>query len=153
MVTQTFEIKINAPAARVWHTLWDKKNYSQWTKHFSEGSRMESDWEVHGKTYFLGKDGRGMLATITQLEPNKVVMFEHKAEVKDGKELPESDLMKKYKGNYELYELKEAGDVTKLTVKVFMPKEYMEHMQNGFEKGLEEVRGMAEANNHSVKIL
>ena len=157
MTTQTFEIKINAPAERVWHTLFDKKTYGEWTKHFApdgdSGSRMESDWEVNGVTRFTDKHGNGMTSTIKQLEPNKVVLFEHNGVLIEGSKIPYEKTAEQFKGAYELYELRESGDVTKLTVKIMMPNDHADMMKKGFERGLEEIRGMAEANNHAIKIL
>ena len=41
-----FKIEIDAPAKRVWFSLWDDFFYRDWTRVFCEGSYMLTNWEL-----------------------------------------------------------------------------------------------------------
>ena len=59
-----YKTKINASPKKIWNILWDDETYRKWTSVFSEGSYMESDWKVGGRTLFLDGKGNGMVSTI-----------------------------------------------------------------------------------------
>lgn len=139
MKTITFTTEIHAPIEKVWEALWNKDAYTEWTKHFVPGSYYESDWQIDGKTLFLGPDGNGMFATITKLEKPYEVIFLHKGEIWDGVE-KESFAQ----GAFEKYLLTESNGSTMLTVSVDVDEHYEDHMDEGFSKGLEEVKRIAE---------
>ena len=139
MKTITFTTKINAPIEKVWEALWNEDSYKEWTKHFVPGSHYVSDWQIGGKTLFLGPDGNGMFATITKLEKPSEVIFLYQGEIWDGVE-KESIA----EGAYEKYMLIESNGSTTLTVSVDVDEQYEDHMNEGFFKGLEEVKRIAE---------
>lgn len=139
MKTISFEKKINAPVEKVWEILWNDDTYREWTKHFMPGSHYESDWKIGGKTLFLDPDRNGMFATITKLEKPYEVIFNHQGEVLNGVE------SKTYpEGSFEKYLLHESDGITTLTVSVDVEDEYKDDMNEGFIKGLEEVKRLAE---------
>jgi uncharacterized protein YndB with AHSA1/START domain len=142
MKTISFTTEINASAEKVWETLWNEESYKTWTKHFVEGSHYHSDWQLGGRTLFLGPDGNGMYATISKLNKPYEVDFLHKGEIWDGVE-KESVAQ----GAYEKYLLTETGNTTLLTVYVDVDPVYEDHMLEGFTKGLDEVKKMAERNS------
>jgi uncharacterized protein YndB with AHSA1/START domain len=144
MKTISFTIKINAPINKVWNTLWNDETYREWTKHFIPGSFYESDWELGGKTLFLGPERDGMYATITKLEKPSVVIFNHLGEIVNGVESQQYE-----KGAFEKYQLNEADGITTLTISVDIVDEYEQNMNEGFTKGLEEVKRIAENNRQS----
>ncbi|MDD2314562.1 MAG: SRPBCC domain-containing protein [Proteiniphilum sp.] len=139
MKTITFTTEIHAPIEKVWEALWNEDAYTEWTKHFVPGSYYESDWQIGGKTLFLGPDGNGMFATITKLEKPYEVIFLHKGEIWDGVE-KESFAQ----GAFEKYLLTESNGSTTLTVSVDVDEQYEDHMDEGFSKGLDEVKRIAE---------
>src|SRR5690606_10293405 len=139
MKTISFEKKINAPIEKVWEALWNNENYREWTKHFIPGSYYESDWEVGGKTLFLDPDRNGMVATITKLDKPYEVIFNHQAGLTNGVESENYG-----EGAFESYLLSETDGVTTLTVSVDLNEEYDHEMDEGFHKGLEEVKRIAE---------
>lgn len=139
MKTITFKTEIQAPVEKVWEALWNEDTYKEWTKHFVPGSYYVSDWQIDGITRFLGPDGNGMVATITKLEKPYEVIFLHQGEIWDGIE-KESIA----EGAYEKYVLIESDGSTTLTVSVDVNDQYEEHMNEGFSKGLEEVKRIAE---------
>jgi hypothetical protein len=146
MKTLQFTKDINAPARKVWDTLWNETTYSQWTNAFNPngGSMLQSDWEVGGRTLFLDGKGNGMVSTIkTKNEPYDIV-FEHLGEVADGKEDTTSEKVKSWAGSLEEYHLSENNGVTTLKASVQTGEEWEEMMNNGFTVGLEEVKRLSE---------
>lgn len=149
METLSYETIINAPLQKVWDVLWGPETYSEWTQFFSPGSisKMKSDWKVGGKTYFLSAEGGGMVSTIDSLdEPNQIV-FKHLGMVDgNGVEDTQSKEVMEWSGCYEKYFLTDLDGKTKLHAEVQVEKDWEEHMNTGFTKGLEVVKNLAEKN-------
>jgi uncharacterized protein YndB with AHSA1/START domain len=146
MKTLQFTKEIKAPAQKVWDTLWNETTYSQWTNAFNPngGSTMKTDWKVGGKTLFVDKNGNGMISTIkTNNEPYDIV-FEHKGEIMNGTEDTTSEKVKSWAGSLEEYHLSESNGITTLNASVQTGEEWEEMMNNGFTKGLEEVKRLSE---------
>ncbi|MGE8530032.1 MAG: SRPBCC family protein [Acinetobacter guillouiae] len=141
----SYEILIEATPQKVWQVLWNPDSYSQWTYYFSPTSSIYSDWKVNGKTLFLDADRNGMVSTIEQMEDFKVMIFKHLGVVRKGVEDFDSDELKKWSGSLEKYFLEDLHGKTRLRVELESPKEYMEMMENGFKKGFEIVKQLAEA--------
>ena len=145
MITLSFEKKIHAPAQKVWDILWGNETYNQWTKHFNPESSMQSDWKINGRTYFSDASKKnGMVATIIKMEEPKEVVFQHIGILKDGEEDVASDDAKSFAGALESYRLIEEDGVTTLIGSCETFPQYEEMMKSGFEKGFEEVKGLAE---------
>lgn len=147
METLSYETIIDAPQQKVWDILWGPETYNEWTKFFnSSGSYMKSDWRVGGKTYFVDSNNEGMVSTIDSLdEPNQIV-FKHLGMIKDGVEDTESMEIKQWSGAFEKYFLIDFDGKTKLHAEVQTEKDWEEHMNTGFTKGLEIVKTLAEGN-------
>ncbi|WP_346237219.1 SRPBCC family protein [Niabella insulamsoli] len=145
-----FSMVINAPLEKVWETLWNDDSYRKWTASFNPGSYMESDWKVGGKTLFLDADRNGMVSTIQQLEPPKLVTFSHYGELRQGVEDITSERVKSTAGAIERYELEPNGGGTLLKVTVQVPGEYEEMMNEGFTKGLEQLKDLSEQTENAV---
>lgn len=144
METLSYETVIDAPLHKVWDILWNADSYAEWTQFFSQGSTMRSDWKVGGKTYFVDADNNGMVSTIDSLdEPNQVI-FKHLGTVKNGVEDTESMEVKQWSGAFEKYILIDLEGKTKLHAEVQVEKNFQDLMNNGFTKGLEIVKNIAE---------
>ncbi|PIF46345.1 activator of Hsp90 ATPase-like protein [Chryseobacterium sp. 52] len=145
METLSYEIVINAPQQKVWDILWNSETYTEWTQFFGSGSEMKSDWKVGGKTYFLNPEGEGMVSTIDSIdEPNQII-FKHLGMVdKEGHEDLHSKEIMEWSGCFEKYILINLDGKTKLHTEVQVEKDWEEHINNGFIKGLEIVKGLAE---------
>ena len=139
-----FETDINAPADKVWNALWNDQNYTDWTSGFSEGSTMKSDWQIGGRTLFVDPENNGMIATITDLEPNKKVHFKHIGHIMKGVEDTESDEVKDFAGAMETYDLQENDGVTHLVMSVDVTEKWEEMMTDGFTKGMQRIKELAE---------
>lgn len=146
METLSYETVINASKEKIWDVLWGAETYGEWTQFFAPGSQMKSDWKVGGKTYFVNTEGEGMVSTIDSLEKPDQIIFKHLGMVdKDGNEDTESMEIKQWSGCFEKYILIDYDGRTKLHVEVQTEKSWEEHMNNGFTKGLELVKNMAES--------
>lgn len=139
-----FNISINAPREKVWKILWDDKTYRKWTAPFSEGSYMESDWKIGGKTLFLGSEGNGMVSTIDQLKENEFLSFKHLGMIKDGKEDLESEEIKKWSGLLETYALEYSENQTFLSVDLDIGDDYKVYFIETFPKALKIVKELSE---------
>lgn len=146
MKTLEFTKEIHAPAQRVWSVLWDEATYPIWTNAFNPGgsSRMQTDWQVGGKTIFSDGSGNGMVSTIhSKREPYDIV-FKHLGEIRDGVEDTTSEKVKSWAGTLEEYHLSEQNGITTLTASVQTGGDFETMMTNGFTKGLEEVKRLSE---------
>lgn len=147
METLSYEIIINAPKEKVWGVLWNENTYSEWTKFFNPNSSsfMKSDWKVNGKTYFTNAEGAGMVSTIDSLEKPDQIVFKHLG-MRDeaGNEDTESMEVKQWSGCFEKYFLIDFDGKTKLHAEVQTEKDWEEHMNTGFTKGLQIVKELAE---------
>ncbi|MBI1933329.1 MAG: SRPBCC domain-containing protein [Ignavibacteriales bacterium] len=139
-----FNISIKAPREKVWKILWDDKTYRKWTTPFSEGSYMESDWKIGGKTLFLGSEGNGMVSTILQLKENEFLSFKHLGMIKDGKEDLESEEIKKWSGLLETYALEYSENQTFLSVDLDIGDDYKVYFIETFPKALKIVKELSE---------
>lgn len=139
-----FSKEINAPVQKVWDILWTTDTYGKWTRFFTDGSRMESDWQVGGRTVFLDPDNNGMIATITELDVPRKVYFSHQGQIIKGVEDTTSDEVKAFAGAMEKYDLEEKDGITYLEMSVEVFEDFEEMMINGFTKGIAEVKRLAE---------
>lgn len=144
METLKYETRIHAPIHKVWDLLWSGDTYTQWTQFFTPDSRMDSDWEINGKTYFTDGSGNGMVSTIKSLNAPFEVVFSHLGIIKDGVEDTQSREIKEWSGAEEQYFLRAVDEnTTQLQVIVHTQQEYSAHMNNGFNKGFEVLKELA----------
>ena len=139
-----YKTKINTSPEKTWNILWDDETYRKWTSVFSEGSFMESDWKVGGRTLFLDGKGNGMVSTIDAIEPNKFMSFKHLGMIKDGVEDYDSEDVKKWSGSNENYILKSIGDETELLIELDLDDEYKDYFGETWTKAFEIIKSLAE---------
>ncbi|HEY9260862.1 SRPBCC domain-containing protein [Chitinophaga sp.] len=141
----TFNTSINAPRNRVWEILWGEQTYPAWTAVFAEGSKMETDWQVGGRTLFVNGENNGMVSTIAAKVPNEYLSFKHLGYIENGVEDFSSDKVKAWAGSLENYTLKDADGQTAVLVEVDIDEEYKDYFLNAFPKALDKVKELAEA--------
>ncbi len=150
METLSYETIIDAPLQKVWDILWGPETYSLWTQYFGAGSSvMKSDWQVGGKTYFLNEKGDGMVSTIDSLDEPRQIIFKHLGMTENGIEDTQSKEVMEWSGCFEKYFLTDLDGKTKLHTEVQVDKEWRDHMDTGFTKGLMVVKNLAEGVNRS----
>ena len=158
MKRKQYETRINAPRERVWDILWGEQSYMEWTSAFTEGSKVETDWEEGGKVLFLNEENEGMIARIEEKKAPEKMVFKHLGMVdKDGNEDLESENVKAWSGAEEIYILKENGQQTDLLVKIDLDEGYEEFFDKAWPKAFEKLKDLAESKKQesrkiSVKI-
>src|SRR6476660_1320870 len=113
-----FTIDINAPAEKVWYSLWDQENYKNWTSAFCEGSYVVTDYKEGSKAHFLSPSGEGMFSLISINKPFETMSFNHIGILKNFEEQPIDDETKLWSGCEERYELAESNGKTTVKASV-----------------------------------
>ncbi len=144
----TFTTLINAPAEKVWFCLWNKANYENWTKVFSEGSHARSDWNKGSRIHFLSPECSGMFSDIIEMIPNVQMSFNHLGEVKNSEEQGVND---EWKDSEESYYLSEENGVTTLKTILKIDEKWQDFFNDTFPKALDLVKKDAE--NGTVKLI
>lgn len=144
MERKQFKIEIDAPNEKVWKILWGDNTYPEWTSVFSDGSRVETDWEEGSKVLFLDGKGEGMVSIIAQKIPHEVMSFKHLGTVKNGVEDLDSERTKEWSGALENYVLKSVDGKTELVVDMDITAEFAEYFINTWPKALDKVKELAE---------
>ncbi|BCY28885.1 SRPBCC domain-containing protein [Flavobacterium okayamense] len=144
----TFTTIINAPAEKVWFCLWNKCNYENWTKVFSEGSTAVSDWKKGSRIHFLSPECSGMFSDIIEMIPNVQMSFNHLGEVKNAEEQEVND---EWKDSEESYYLSEENGVTTLKTILKIDEKWEDFFNDTFPKALELVKEDAE--NGTVQLI
>ena len=146
METVSYHIVISAPKNKIWDVLWSPETYGIWTKFFHPDSHMKTDWQVGGKTFFMDSNGNGMVSTIESMDEPHSIVFQHLGTLKDGVEDTKSRDVESWSGAQEKYFLIALEDGTvKLQSEVQIEDEWKEMMDNGFTKGFQKVKELAEA--------
>ena len=140
----TFKAIIDTTPEKLWNILWDDASYRKWTSAFFEGSNMESDWKVGGRTLFLDKSGNGMVSTIDAIEPNKYLSFKHLGMINNGVEDLDSEEVKKWSGSNENYILNPIGESTELSVEQDLDEEYKESFNDSWQKAFDLIKSLVD---------
>lgn len=148
----TFSIDIKAPKDKVWYALWDDENYQNWCSVFFEGSYTISDWKEGSKIYFVAPNGGGMSSKISINKPFDVMSFNHYGEVKDFKELPETEETKSWTGSEEHYDLTENNGITTVKVSLDTLESHADYFNETFPKALQKVKEIAETDTKSITV-
>ncbi len=145
MYTLHFSITINAPAEKVWKTLWTDETYRQWTSVFMEGSYALSSWQQGARVHFMAPGGEGMFSEIVKKVPNEQMSFRHLGSMKGGKEQPPTEETKLWEGAREEYTLKQNGASTEVSVLVDSVDEHKRHFEEKFPDALARLKEISES--------
>jgi hypothetical protein len=144
MIKKQFKIEINAPREKVWDVLLGETTYPEWTKAFSESSRVETDWKKGSKALFLDGNNHGMVSEIAENIPNQFLSIKHLGEVVNGTEDTTSEKIKKWSGALENYTLKSTNGKTVLIIDMDITEEYVEMFSAMWPKALQKVKEISE---------
>jgi len=140
-----FNILINAPREKVWHTTLDDATYREWTSVFMEGSHAVTDWQKGSKALFLGPGGKdGMVSRIAENIPNEYLSIQHLGEIKDGVEDTTSEKVQQWTGAFENYTLKTINGQTEFSVDCDMAEDYVDMFKDMWPKALAKLKEVAE---------
>lgn len=147
METLNYEKVINAPIQKVWDLLWNSETYPKWTQFFMQDSLFITDWKIGGKTYFVDQEKNGMVSTIKTLDEPFEIIFSHLGTVKNGVEDTMSRAVEEWSGAEEKYFLRAIDEhTTELRAVTHVDKNSIDFMNNGFNKGFELIKNLAEEN-------
>jgi hypothetical protein len=140
-------IDIRASKEKVWQILTDQKYLLQWYAAFSAGSRAETDWQTGSKAIFQDDSNCGLVAHIVENKYAEKLIIEYDGEMINGKEVYDSPAAQAVKGGLECYYLRPDGDITHLAITCDMGEEYFQMMSDAWEKALDKIKKMSEAND------
>nr|WP_262895931.1 SRPBCC domain-containing protein [Marivirga aurantiaca] len=144
-----YEIKIEAPAEKVYNTMLDDKHYREWTSVFSPGSYFKGSWEKGSKIYFLGADEEGneggMLSMIKENIPNEFVSIEHIGLIGNGEEITTGPEVQAWAGALENYSFESKNGSTLLKIDVDTNKEFKSYFEDAWPKALEKLKSICKS--------
>jgi hypothetical protein len=144
--TLHFSIIINAPVERVWHTMFDDDAYRHWTSAFCQGSYFIGSWQQGGTIRFLSPSGDGMIATIAQNQPYKLMSIKHLGFVFNGVDDLVSDKVSSWAPAYENYLFRAVPDGTQLLIEQEVAQDYVQFMSDTWPKALNKLKQLCEGN-------
>lgn len=146
MTTLHFNICINAPASKVWSTLWDDASYPQWSSVFAAGSRARSDWEEGSPVHFTDQAGNGIYSIIHKKVLHHHMCFVNMCELFEGRMqvVDERTSALEWSGAMENYWLNEKNGITKLWVEMQVSKADAVVFAEKFPAALQKIKQLAE---------
>ncbi|MFY0483881.1 SRPBCC family protein [Flavobacterium sp. PLA-1-15] len=139
-----FKITIDASREKVWDVLWGEDTYPVWTAPFSEGSKVETDWQEGSKILFLDASDRGMVSRVKENRPNEYMGIEHLGYYDKGNEVYDTPEVKSWAGSTENYTLLTVDGKTELTVDNDTSPDHKEMFEKIWPKALDIVKELAE---------
>ena len=125
--------------------MWSEKYYTAWTAPFSEGSRVETDWQEGSRVFFVNENGEGMIAVIDKKQRPELMSFKHLGmRDKDGREDYDSEKVKKWAGAEETYYYILECDSTRIRVEMDIDDEYLDFFNRTWPLALKKIRELSE---------
>lgn len=146
-----FNIKINAPATKVYDTmlgLTNKSTYESWTSMFNPTSTYDGSWNKGSKILFIGTDEKGekggMVSEIADNIPNRFVSIRHLGVLKGDEQITEGSEVEQWAGGLENYSFEESSGTTVVKVEMDSVEDYIEYMNQTYPKALEKLKEICE---------
>jgi uncharacterized protein YndB with AHSA1/START domain len=145
-----FEIKINAPKAKVWDTMLRHGTYEKWVSAGWGSSTYEGEWKRGSRIKFFGTDesgadAGGTVAEIVDIKPREHVLAKHVAMLTvGGAEDTESEMAKGWIGITENYYFTEEGGATTLRVEIKTYPAWADMFRDGWPKALAKLKELCE---------
>lgn len=144
MKTLTYKIEIQAGQDKIWESLWNKENYTKWTKPFSEGLYFKTESFSEGSEIrFFAPNGDAMISNIINLQPKEYVAFEHLSMMHNG-EISSFNKDGETNQYFESYRLIENKNSVTLIAKVNTLESEEKSMNKTFSKALQIVKELSE---------
>ncbi len=147
-----FSIDIKASKEKVWYSLWDDDNYQNWTSAFCEGCYTISNWEQGSKILFLMPNGSGMSSVVNINKPFETMCFKHLREIKEFREMPETEESKLWSGSDERYDISESDGFTTVSVSMDIVDSHAQYFKETFPKAMQKLKEIAEAETKSITV-
>lgn len=144
---EQFKITIDASREKVWTSLFDDKNYREWTAAFAPGSWADTDWKKGSKAFFMDEHKDGMSSIIEDSVPNEFMSIKHIGGVVKGVEQLNRPEDEAWRGAHENYTLKENNGKTDLIIDLEMDgidEKMADYFKETWPKALDKVKAIAE---------
>ena len=137
-----FSIEINAPAPRVWDTLWQDETFREWASIIDPETYMVGELKEGNELQFISAaSGYGVTSLVEKLVVGEFLRLRHRADTQDdGKRARENE----WTGGEESYSLAEKEGTTTLTVAFDVPPELEEMFRVSYPKAMERIKVLAE---------
>ncbi len=143
-----FDIKIQAPAAKVFRAVTDEQLYREWASEFNPGSFFEGSWQKGEKILFLGlsKENKreGMLGYIVESIPNKQLSIKYAGFVDGDNEITDEKLTQGWAGAMEEYYFEEREGETIFKVEIDVNDQYYDFFSSTWPKALKKLKEISE---------
>lgn len=143
-----FEISIGASPEKVYKTVIDKEQYTEWTSEFNPTSHFKGSWEKGAKIVFLGTDSNGniggMVSRIKENLTNKFISIEHLGIIKNGEEIMTGKEVEPWVGATENYTLTPLNGKTKFEVNIDTNEEFKAYFSETWPKALNKLKSICE---------
>lgn len=146
-----FEIKINAPAKKVFDAMLGisiKASYEAWTALFNPTSTFEGSWAKGSKMLFIGTDDKGekggMVSEIVENIENKFISIRHYGLVQGGIEITKGPEVEKWANGFENYSFSESKGICTVLVELDSTEDFAEYMNETYPKALLKLKEMCE---------
>lgn len=148
--TITKEVSINAPAAKVWQIVTDKKYVNDWSMVFMPPDSTPDDMTMEGEfgpdatLVFKDKDGTGMKGDVTVWQPNEEMKIAYVSEYFQNQESTDDSRENSWIGGYEDYKLSEQDGKTTLKIEQTLPESDAEYFEPAWARALARVKELSE---------
>jgi uncharacterized protein YndB with AHSA1/START domain len=140
-----FKTKIASPKQKVWETMLNPQTFKEWTAESWPGSHYEGKWGQGERIKFMGTDGGGTVAEITEYKPYDYVHCKHVAVLQPGGiEDTTSDVAKGWIGTEESYRFTEKDGKTEVKVEMKANPDWEKMFSDGWPTALEKLKEIAE---------
>ena len=145
MKTLKFEIDIAAEPKKVWNTMLNADTYKKWVSAAWPDSFYKGEFKKGNEVSFIGPDGSGMLAQITDFNPSDQVKMKHIAILNPGGVRDtSSDMAKTLVGTEENYFFKKSGDNTHLVVELKVNPSWEQMFSDTWPTALKDLKSLSE---------
>jgi uncharacterized protein YndB with AHSA1/START domain len=143
-----FEIMIDASPEMVYQTMFEDKNWRNWTAAFNPSSYYEGSWQKGSKMLFLGCDSEGnlggMVSRVKENIPHTFVSIEHLGIINNGNEITSGPEVDGWAGALENYTFTNVNGQTKFEVDMDANEEFMSYLNETWPKALNRLKLICE---------
>jgi hypothetical protein len=137
-------INIEASAEKVWEVLFTPASYEIWATVFSEGARVETNWEEGSKVVFINSAHSGLVGTIERNINSEFLSIVYTGIIKNDIEDAESEKAKHVKNARDSYSLSFKDEKTHLAIESDVEKKYFGLKTEAWKKALIIIKDLSE---------
>ncbi len=143
-----FDILIGASPEKVYKTVIDKTQYTEWTSEFNPTSCFKGSWDKGSKITFLGTDENGsqggMVSRIKENIPERFISIEHLGVLKNGEEIMTGQDVDLWAGATENYTFTPHKGKTLFEVNIDTNADFKAYFSETWPKALNKLKSICE---------